>query len=360
MNTPIFFKLPIGRFDLELLPKEARIIGSERFKDAVVAHFVNEYVGKNLSAVVTVDDEEITVLTLPIDQDPFDFVMSLLKSGRLKEAVPYLEAMEKNTPGKEQILYNLGIAYSELGQLDEAIIRLKKVVKIEPKHAHAWTAIGVAYQRLGKYDQAVEPLEMAVKVDPTDGYARRNLGAVLLNQGDSLGALVHLREARKALPHDAQTIFGLAAALEEVGGEENLHEADELYIVVIERFPASPVAEQAREARTQLSHKSMRDTASGGIRLDVVMYIAGALDEFKKQGVVKRQQIALEIALKGQSGLDINDPAQKYTLKTLPGKFSGMHLLSIMYTAFKQIDPTMDSGADLQVEFDAAMAMHKN
>lgn len=90
------------------------------------------------------------------------------------------------------------------------------------------------------------------------------------------------------------------------------------------------------------------------------MYIAGALDEFKKQGVVKRQQIAHEIALKGQSGLDINDPAEKYTLKTLPGKFSGMHLVSIMYTAFKQIDPTLDSGVDLQVEFDAAMAMHKN
>jgi hypothetical protein len=36
-----------------------------------------------------------------------------------------------------------------------------------------------------------------------------------------------------------------------------------------------------------------------------------------------------------------------------------MHLVSIMYTAFKQIDPTLDSGVDLQVEFDAAMAMHK-
>jgi tetratricopeptide (TPR) repeat protein len=360
MNTPIFFKLPISRFDLELLPKDARSIGSEKFKDAVVAHFVQEYVGKNLSAMVSVDDIEITVLTFPINQDPFDFVLSLLKAGRLQEAVPYLEAMDKNKPGQVQILYNLGIAYSELGQLDEAIIRLKYVVKIEPKHAHAWTAIGVAYQRLGKQDKAVEPLEMAVKADPTDGYARRNLGAVLLNKGDAEEALVHLREARKALPHDAQTTYGLAAALEEVGGEKNLSEADELYIVVIERFPASPVAEEAREARTRLSHKSMRDAVSGGIRPDVVMYIAGALDTFKKQGIVKRQQIALEIALKGQSGLDINDPTQKYTLKTLPGKFSGMHLLSIMYTAFKQIDPTMDSGVDLQAEFDAAMAMRKD
>jgi tetratricopeptide (TPR) repeat protein len=360
MSSPVYFKLPIERFDLELLPKEARIIGSEKFKDAVIAHFVNEYVGKNLTAIVTVDSEEIVVCTLPNDQEPLDFVLSMLQSGRIQEAVPYLEAMDKGSPNNSQVLYNLGLAYSELGQFDEAIIRLKRAVKVEPTHAHAWTAIGVAYQRSGKRDLAIEPLEMAVKADPTDGYARRNLGAVLLSGGKAQDALLHFREARKALPHDPQTTYGLAAALEEVGGEENIQEADELYIVVVERFPASPVAEQARQARTRLSHQSMRETTNGAIRPDVVMYIAGALDTFQKVGTAKRQQIALEIALKGQSGLDINDPEQKYTLKTLPGSFSGMHLVSIMYAAFKQIDPSMDSGVDLQVEYDAALALSKN
>ena len=28
----------------------------------------------------------------------------------------------------------------------------------------------------------------------------------------------------------------------------------------------------------------------------------------------------------GRTGLDINDPTDKYTLKALPGKFSGLHL----------------------------------
>jgi len=35
----------------------------------------------------------------------------------------------------------------------------------------------------------------------------------------------------------------------------------------------------------------------------------------------------------GRSGLDINDPDDKYTLKALPGKFSGLHLLAIMFNA---------------------------
>lgn len=36
---------------------------------------------------------------------------------------------------------------------------------------------------------------------------------------------------------------------------------------------------------------------------------------------------------------------------------AGAELVSIMYTAFKQIDPKMDSGIDLQREYDVALAM---
>ena len=69
--------------------------------------------------------------------------------------------------------------------------------------------------------------------------------------------------------------------------------------------------------------------------------------------------IALEIAVLGRAGLDINDSTDKYTLKSLPGKFSGLHLLAIMYTAFRQIDPTMDTGADFAVEYQAALKMQE-
>ena len=67
--------------------------------------------------------------------------------------------------------------------------------------------------------------------DPTDGYGQRNLAALLIKAGRNTEALAHLRVARQVLPHDAQTLFGLAAALESVGGEDNVDEADELYQV---------------------------------------------------------------------------------------------------------------------------------
>jgi tetratricopeptide (TPR) repeat protein len=356
-KKPFSFNIALNRFDVNLLPPEARGIGSAMFKEAVVAHFTKQYSEKGETALVTVDDQQISVLTFPGDAAPLDFVLSMLQSGKIKEAIPFLEGLNKAQPKDSQVLYNLGIAYSELGQFDEAIIRLKKVVEIDPSHAHAWTGIGVAYQRMGKPESALAPMKSAVDAAPDDGYAQRNLGALLLGLGNAEDALKHLKIARRTLPHDPQATYGLAAALEAVGGEDNEAEADELYTVVIERWPSSPMAEFSRTARTKLAHKGMRDKVAGGLRPDVMMYIAGALDTLARLGDEKLRQIAFEIAMKGQSGLDINDPEQKYSLKTLPGKFSGMHLVSIMYTAFKHIDPTIDGGIDLQAEYDAAVAL---
>jgi tetratricopeptide (TPR) repeat protein len=354
---PSYFSIPVQRFDLNLLPRDARQIGSEAFKMAVLAHFTAQYAPKGQQAVVTVDKEEITVLLVPAGADPLEFILPMLQGGRIKEAVPFLEVLAKVDPDNAQVLYNLGIAYSELGQYDEAIIRLKRAVRLKPDHAHAWTGIGVAYQRMGKPALALEPMQKAVEADSSDGYAQRNLGGVLLAAGRNKEALQHLRAARKALPQDPQALYGLASALVGIGGDQERDEADELFLVVIERFPGSRVAELAREARTKLAHQSMRANVAGGLRPDVMMYIAGALDTFEKVGLAKAQQITAEIALKGQEGLDINDPKQKYTLKTLPGNFSGMQLVSIMYAGMKAIDPNMDAGIDLSAEYEAAKAI---
>jgi hypothetical protein len=42
-SNPQFFKIPLHLFDLNLLAPTARSIGSDAFKDAVVAHFAAQY-----------------------------------------------------------------------------------------------------------------------------------------------------------------------------------------------------------------------------------------------------------------------------------------------------------------------------
>jgi hypothetical protein len=81
----------------------------------------------------------------------------------------------------------------------------------------------------------------------------------------------------------------------------------------------------------------MRDR--GKFRPDVMMYITGALDRFADMSTKDVQAIGFEIAILGQNGLDINNPDRKYTLRLLPGEFSGLHLCSIMCAAFKQFAP---------------------
>lgn len=39
--------------------------------------------------------------------------------------------------------------------------------------------------------------------------------------------------------------------------------------------------------------------------------------------------------------------AQKYTLTSMPGIFSGLHLVSLMFVGFRQIDPSLLGGTDL-------------
>ena len=353
------FKISLHRFDTDLLPPEARQIGTEAFKLAVMLHFAAEYAAQGQTALVTVDDKDITVLAFPAETSALDFVLPTLKAGKIAEAVPYLESLTKSAPANAAVLYNLGIAYSELGQYDEAIIRLKRAVQLDPDHAHAWVGIGNAYHRIGKRDQALEAFEKAAEVDPSDGYTRRNLGGMLIGFKRIDEAVVHLRKALDLLPDDPQAIYGLATGLEELNTDAADEEADALYLRFIEEHSNSPMVQSAEQSRTNFAKKRLKSTSVGGFRPDVLMYIAGAMQTFKKVGNKKRQEIALEIAMLGRGGLDINDPEAKYKLKSLPGAFTGLHLLAIMYTAFRQIDPTMETGADFGAEYQSALQMQK-
>ena len=66
------------------------------------------------------------------------------------------------------------------------------------------------------------------------------------------------------------------------------------------------------------------------------------------------QNLALELAMLGNKGLNINDPAMKYAIQAWPGEYSGLHLISIMYAAFQQFAPDTDIGIDFSKEYRVA------
>lgn len=90
------------------------------------------------------------------------------------------------------------------------------------------------------------------------------------------------------------------------------------------------------------------------VRMDAVMYCLGALQKFAKMSQGEVQAVAFEIALLGQRGLEVNNPDSRYTLRSLPGDYSGLHLMSLMYAGFKQLAPDKDISFDLAEEYRTA------
>ncbi len=136
---------------------------------------------------------------------------------------------------------------------------------------------------------------------------------------------------------------------------EWVHDADEVYQEVIRVAGHAPVGEWVKEGRTRIAHALLRK--GGEERLDVLMYCLGALERFAEMTDQQIQAVGQEIAILGIRGLDINDPAKKYTLKTLPGDFSGLHLVSIIHAAFQKTAPGTDVGVDLSREYAQAVSM---
>jgi hypothetical protein len=88
------------------------------------------------------------------------------------------------------------------------------------------------------------------------------------------------------------------------------------------------------------------------------------LDAFKRYDAMTPEEVrnvAFEIAMVGRSGLDYSSPDEKYQLRTLPErKFSGLHLMCLMYAGFQRVAPGHDVGMDLNEPFLTALQLHNH
>ncbi len=255
--------------------------------------------------------------------------------------MPLLWTLLQEHPEDTDLIYNLGIAHSELGEPRKAITILNRLIELAPKHVHGLVGLGVAHVRLQQLQLGEEYLRTSLELQPRNLWALRNLGACLLKQGKPAEAICALEKAVEVAPGDVGAIVGLGQAMEEASRVE---EADALYAKAIKIGGPKSLIDIAMERRTAIAQRTMR--ARSEFRPDVMMYITGALDRFAELSPKDVQAIGIEIAILGQSGLDINDPTQKYTIRSLPGSYSGLHLCSIMYAAFRQFAPNQDVGID--------------
>jgi len=350
------FVVGLHDFDTELLPPEARDVKSEEFEHAVTAFYAQEFSPVGGTVRVTFEDDSIVVIWVPSGPitNLSDRAGELLERGDLPRAVSLLQALVAVEPTNAVAHYNLGMALSDLGQLNEAKLHLVKVTHLDPENVNALVALGVALFRSGDLAAARRRLEQAVSADSENGYAHRNLAAVLGNLREGDEAIKHFREAYRLLPNDQTSAYGLAQALHDLGDDDEA-EADHLYKAAIDIDPKSGIADLARQARSRIAQTTMR--SNGGVRMDAVMYILGGLETFTKMSFQEVQAAGMEIARVGERGLEVNNPDVTYRLRSLPGEYTAMHLMSLMYTAFKQVAPQLDIGFDLSQEYQSALQL---
>ena len=351
--------LKVDPFVLRVLPKGTQPSNGTTFT-SLVARTLRELFNELGGVITTMTTDKSRVrLTWKADDDkpdPLGGIVKLLERAKYNEAILLLEFFKSARPDEPDFLYNLGMAYSDLGELDRAVEDLRHLLDLVPEHVNGRVALGVALLRKGQDQQATVELRKAVRDDPTNPWARRNLGACLMRLGQYQEALPHLKHATEINPEDDRAWFGLGQAYELT---DNLDEADAAYLKVLEIDEYGQAAEQAREARSKIAQKSFRSVTPGMERPDAVMYCLGALEKFETMSPDKVRQVGFEVAMIGMNGIDVNDPTPKYTIKSLPGSYSGLHLLCLEYVSFKQFAPDQNIGFDLAAEYRSALAMYE-
>jgi tetratricopeptide (TPR) repeat protein len=213
----------------------------------------------------------------------------------------------------------------------------------------------VAQARVGRWNEAIQTFREAVTSNPQDGLARKNLGAALAQSGRLEEASDHLKAAVVLLPSDPEAWLNLAMHLEQSGEPA---EAQTAYRQVMTLAPGSQLSEKAELGRSRITTANFRKDG-GDLNPEAVTYCEEALRLFTGMTEKEVQGIALEIGMLGTKGLSVNDPSGKYTLRTLPGNFSGLQLLCLQllclqYVGFQLVDPTIDTGFDISAEYTEA------
>ena len=354
------FELPINEFDLNLLPENSRAKGTEAFRDAVTDFVRRELAGSAQWIEVVIDQQNIRVSwrgTVEAE-DALQSALARLKSGDLPRGIQSLRLLLRMRPNDELVHYNLGLALSDTSQLHAAVRHLREALRLAPDMTNAKVALGVALMRKRELPEAERLLVEAVAEEPENPYALRNLGGCLFALRKELPRAEDcLRKSTQMNADDQQAWFGLGQVCE---AEGKLEDADKAYLRVLDINFHNDIAEMAKQSRSRLTQHSMRATVGGGIRMDAVMYCLSAMKQFDDMTPEQVKQAAFEIATVGTRGLDPNNPDKKHTLRSLPGTFSGLQLLSYMFVAFKRVSPETNIGFDLAREFEAAKQMHEH
>lgn len=357
----LHFDFRLADFDIGLLPIDSSLLkgNADLLRGAVEAYLGDQFKQTGGEATITIVGDTVGVTWTPVSSSDMEGIkghaLSLLRDGALTQAQPIIETLIRRNPSDSDLLLNYAMLLTDHGNPQDAARLLEGLTAKEPNNASAWNALGVALWRLDRIDNARDALGRAFAINPKDAHVLKNLGALLAKESPT-DALPMLKEAALLLPDDQNALYNLGLALRQTGDFDGSFDALQQ---AVGAAPYSSLAERCRDLLSQMSLEKVRGDAPAGLKMDAVMYCLAALKGFGGMDDARRKSVTAEIALLGRNGFDIASPEKKYGLKTMPGRFSGLELLSWMYVGLKELAPDTDPSIDLQREYDMAMGIYR-
>jgi len=352
MDEEFSFVLGFDDFDRKLIGDP--IVGSDEFKSRLTQFFADQFSGFGGLARVIIDDGSRTIKVVWTKaktwMDPKQKVIQLIQKGSNEEALPMLVALYHSSPTDTDVLFALGMTYHSLGQSNRAAIIFDHLLDLNPDDVATLISIGIAEMAEGNYLIAEEHLRKATKLDPNNLLGLKNLATTLIKQSRFEEAIPIVRKAIGISPKDITLLITMGDCLNDVGRGS---ESEAFYRMALKAGGPSHLIDEAKVRLTAKSEAVLHSESE--IRMDVVEYMRSALRDFASMTTEQIQTVAVEIAVLGTKGLDINNKSKTYQVDSLSGDHSALKLVSIMYAAFKQFAPETDIGIDLSKEYRRAL-----
>ena len=125
-------------------------------------------------------------------------------SGLANRRFSYLPVRLDDKPTPES-QYRLGLSLMRQGKLTQAVAALQQAIKMDPSFVDAHFSLGQAYGRLGGevLPAAVDQFVEALRLNPNHVEARMALSSILLQEGDSYAAVSELQRVIRYAPRNA-------------------------------------------------------------------------------------------------------------------------------------------------------------
>lgn len=145
-------------------------------------------------------------------------------------------ALQPNTP---DLLFNQGIALTQIGHLDEAIASYQKAIALQPNFFEAHGNLGTVLQMQGKLNEAIACYQRGLNINPQDARGYFNLGTALRDNGQLDEAATSYRKAIALFANYTDAYNNLGETLRDQG---NMDDAISAYQKALSLHPEHPRA----------------------------------------------------------------------------------------------------------------------